>query len=131
MCEAERAPAEDRVENPVHRDGREQFRLGAVVVGLVVGEDQCPEPLDPGVLQLSRDPVAGRPGVDEDRRRGSGLEQDRVALADVEHRDAQSAEGRRPTGPLPRAQNSPDEEGNGHHGRERRPRETARTARGA
>ena len=66
------------------------------MVGLVVGDDRGAEPLDPGRRELGGEVVARRTAVDQDRRRAGGLQQDRVALADVEDRDPQPSRRRRP-----------------------------------
>jgi hypothetical protein len=111
--EAKGFAAENRVEHPGDRGRGEQFRLGAIVVGLIMGEDQRSETVDSGVLELGRDPVAGGSGIDEDGGRTRGLEQDRVALADVEHRDPQAADRRRAPHAAPFPEERPEEESDG------------------
>ena len=62
----------------------EHVEEAAGVVELVVGDDDRGERIDPAARKRSGDARAGRAAVDQDRRRPRRLEQDRVALADVE-----------------------------------------------
>ncbi len=54
-----------------------------------MGDQQRREPVDPAPLELPGDVGRGRAGVDQDRIAPGGLQQDRVALADVEELDPQ------------------------------------------
>ena len=75
------------VDEPGDRQPPERFGDPGPVVGLVVGDDRGPEPLDALVVELRDQFVPRRPTVDEHRRRAPRLQQDRVPLADVEHLD--------------------------------------------
>ena len=88
-----------------HRAG--SFRDPARVVGLVMRDDEGAERADAGGPQHRGDAVVRRPGVDQDRCGAGRLQQDRVALADVEDRDAQAPRGGPAAAPpLPRAPTS-------------------------
>ena len=77
-----------------YRQRREHGGCAAVVVGLWMGDDERVEPADARDLELAGDAGAGGPGVDEDRV-AAGLQQRRVALADVQRGHAEGAVGRR------------------------------------
>ena len=70
--------------------GRDHGQRHALVVGLGVGDDEHVQAPDAGLLEPAQDRPAGRPGVEEHRRRAS-LQQRRVALADVQERDDELA----------------------------------------
>ncbi len=78
----------------------EQLLDSTRVVGLFVGDDSGAQPVDACRAQLRRELVPGRATVDENRRRMRRLEEDRVALADIENRDPQ-AEWRGPCASAP------------------------------
>ena len=118
--EGEGVTAENGIEDAFDRDGRQDLVLGAVVVGLVVGQDQGSEALNPRIVELGGDPVTGGPGVDQDRQGAGGLEQDRVALADVEHRDPEAGNRGGPPGTAAGPDQEPDQAA-GDKGGERRP----------
>jgi hypothetical protein len=64
------------------------------VIGLVVGDHRGAEALDPGGLELAEQVGAGRTAVDQHGRGARRLQQDRVALADVQHHHPQAARRR-------------------------------------
>ena len=59
------------------------------MVGLVVRDHDRREPLDPKLAKPVLHPISRRSGVHEHRVAVGRIQQDRVALADVEHADAQ------------------------------------------
>ena len=83
----EEVAVEAPVDEPGDRQPPERFGDPGGVVGLVVGDDRRPEPLDALVAELGHEFVARRPAVDQHRGRAPGLQQDRVPLADVEDLD--------------------------------------------
>ena len=85
------APKE-RVDEAVDGHPPEQFDDAARVVGLIVGDNRSRERVDALGAELRREFVAEGPTIDQDRGGARGLQQDRVALADVEHRDPQPRE---------------------------------------
>ena len=94
---------------------RAEHRLRAAdVVALRVREDERRQPADAEVSELLRDLRLGRPLVDEDRALRN-LEQDRVALTDVEERDPEAGRRRqlRPRAELPDEQRRHDRRGAG------------------
>ena len=123
---AAQAPAEParRASRPTGKRA-EQLLDPARVVGLVVGDDRGAEPLDPGGAQLRRETVAGRPAVDEHRRRAGRLQQDRVALADVEDGDPQAARPAPAASPPPAAARPAGAEPSDRQRRQRRRAERA------
>ncbi len=83
--------AEARVEQPSDWEMLlEQFLNAAGMVGLFVGDDGDTERIDAGLIEGGEEIIPGRAPVDQDRRRCRRLEKDRIALADVEHLDAQA-----------------------------------------
>ena len=78
-----------RVDHLAHGQRTQDGRRAADVVAVRVGRHERGERVESHAAELPVDMRLGRPGVDEHRalRR---LEQDRVALADVEKRDAQA-----------------------------------------
>ena len=84
-CRSLDAPA---VEHGGHGDLRKNLRGAALVVGLRMRDDEEVEPARALAAHQGRDVVAGRAGVDE-HGAAAGLDERRVALADVEEGDAQ------------------------------------------
>ena len=89
----DQVPAALPVEQPVDRERAEQLRDPAGVVGLVVGDDRGREARDSLVLELAAQVSARWAAVDQHRLAVGRVEQDRIALADVEHDDAQPGRG--------------------------------------
>ena len=87
---------EARVEHAVDREPAEHGLSAADVVALRVREHERGEPPDAEAAKLLGDVRLRRPLVDEDRALGH-LEQDRVALPDVEERDPEARRRRQPS----------------------------------
>jgi hypothetical protein len=73
------------VDNPADRDRLEQLPEPTGVVGLAVADHDRREGLHTQLAKPLCNPAAGWPGVDQHRVPLRRVEQDRVALADVEH----------------------------------------------
>ena len=97
-------PAVDDALDPKRPEQRTQV---AGVVGLVVADHDRRERVDPELAQPVLDAVIRRPGVDEDRLAVGRVEQDRVALADVQDPHGQVA------GPVGRCEAEPNGQASG------------------
>ena len=89
---------EPRIEHAIDREPPQDVLGAADVVALRVREHERGEPPDAEAAQLARDVRLRRPLVDEHRALGH-LEQDRVALADVEEGDPQPGRRRQARAP--------------------------------
>ncbi len=96
--------AETRIEDEPDVEPADHVARAADVVALRVREDEQREPAQPAPAELLGRPTLRRPLVDEHRRPGR-LHEDRVALPDVERRDAKP---RRRRHRLPRRNEPPE-----------------------